>query len=50
MMIIFDDNEVVVRDDQIFPVDLPQNVGLQDIGGRAGGKQVRLEKNETIDP
>jgi hypothetical protein len=43
MVVVLDDDKILLCDDQILPIDLAQNIGLQDLGWRAGGEEPGLE-------
>ena len=50
VVVILDDNKVFFRNDEVFPVHLVQDVGLEDFGWRTGCEKSRLEQHEAIDP
>ncbi len=49
VVIVFNDDEVVLRDDEIFAIDLPENLRLQHLGGGPGREQFGLEQHQPID-
>jgi hypothetical protein len=50
VMVILDENEVLVRNNQFFPVDLTQNFRLQNLLRRPFGKELRLEQHQPVHP
>ena len=50
VMIILDENEVLVRNNQFFPVYLTQNFRLQNLLRRPFGKELRLEQHQSVHP
>ncbi len=48
MVVILDDDEVFLRNDQIFPIDLAENIGLQHLGWWAGSIESRLEEDQSV--
>jgi hypothetical protein len=43
MVIILNNYEVLLRNDQILPIDLAKDIGFEHIGRRSCGKQAGLE-------
>ena len=45
VVVILDDDEILLRNDEILSVHLTENLRLQNIFGRSGGKETGLEQN-----
>lgn len=50
MVVILDDDEVSVRNHQVFAIDLVEDIGLEHISGRPGSEEPGFEKNQSIHP
>jgi hypothetical protein len=48
VVIVLDNDEVFLRDNQVFTVNLAEDVRLEDIFGRAGCIEAGFEEHETI--
>ena len=48
MVIVFDDNEVLLGDDEVFPIHFAENLGLDYFGRRGGGVEFCFEQNQSI--
>jgi hypothetical protein len=49
VVIVLDNNEVFLFNNKVFPIDLTENLGLQDICRRPCGKEAGLEEYESVD-
>ena len=49
VVVVFDDDEVLLGDDEILSVDLAEDVGLEHISRRTGGIEAGFEKNQPVD-
>jgi hypothetical protein len=50
VVIILNDEEIFIRNHQVFPVDLTEDVWFEHISGWACGKEAGLEEDEPVDP
>jgi hypothetical protein len=50
VVVILNNNGVTFRDDQVFSIDLAEDVGLQDIGRRPCGVEAGFEEYEPVHP
>ncbi len=50
MVVVLDDDEVFVCNHQVLPIDLAEDVRLQDIGRRPCGVEAGLEEHEPVYP
>ena len=47
-VVVLDNDEVFLRNNQVFAIDLAEDVRLQDIGRRPCGVEAGLEEHETV--
>jgi hypothetical protein len=50
VMVIFDDDEIFLCNNKLFPIDLAENVRLEDFGRKPSGIKTGLEEHEPIHP
>ena len=50
VVIILNDDEILVCNNKVLPVDLAENVWLQDIGRRPCGVEAGFEEHEPVYP
>jgi hypothetical protein len=48
VVVVLDDDEVFLRNNKVFAIDLAENLGLQDIGRRPGGVEAGLEEYKPV--
>ena len=49
-MVVLNDHKVFFCNDQVFPIDLAEDIRLQDIGRRPCGVEAGLEEHEAVHP
>ena len=49
MVVVFDDDEIVLSDDEIFAIHFPENLGLEDLGRRTRSEEAGFQEDQTID-
>lgn len=50
MVIILDDDEILLRNHEVFTVHLVKNLGLENFRGGGGGEESGFEKDQSIHP